>query len=301
MVSRPSAVAERWGHPASDDADDQAAFALGRLLVDDGAAPLALDGDIPTLLERLPLSEGVPTPLWALDEPETLSHMHQLMHDAGSDVAIALSGHVTADELDELGVGVSPAGVTRAAVRCALSCGPRLVLGEVDPCGAITHVRAKRAYLEPVRALMDGGVHGFLLGHMPSSADAIAAASAIPMGVRPVIACLETDPSLRIPSGEPLDEAFSSLAEAGMDAVGVDGITVADIPLVIDSVVEAAASVGLRLMARVPAGEADASALEGLYDEAAHVLAASGCALMCAGAGAPLGATSSMAASALEV
>jgi S-methylmethionine-dependent homocysteine/selenocysteine methylase len=295
-----------WARAASEDADDEARASLGRILTGSDPSCLVFEGPVEPLLADLPLSETVPLPLWSLDEPETLDHIHQLFHDAGADVALTGTDAMTRLGLDAVGLGVRVRDVVRACCRSARSCGPRFVMGQVGPCGAPTHARARGFYLELAEALAEGGVHGFLVSSMRSSADAECVLSTLPFGY-PSCASFTCDADGRLAdSGESIEEAFLSVARAGADAVGVDGVDAGVVADLADRIADGARACGRRAVVRTSLGEGVQGGEESerdqslaTFDDVARLLASKGVLLQGASGSATLAATATVATAVL--
>jgi methionine synthase I (cobalamin-dependent) len=254
---------EAWrGRAASVDADDQAAFELGCILAGDDDAPLAFAGTMAEPLSRQAGAEDVAAAAWLVDEPETVSHIHELYRYAGADVALTATAQATAPALGRAGVHVDVGTVVASALRCARSGGPRFVMGEVGPCGIRERGAARAAYAELVGALAPG-VHAIMVSSMASALDARTALDACREAAPdlPVCVSLTCDAEGCLGYGEPLAQTFSALASAGADAVGVDGVPADVLARLAPAVVDAAHEAHVRVVCRPSAG-----AVEGVED-----------------------------------
>ena len=211
--------------PIEVDAATLAAAELASALAPSSSERLVFGGPIDAMLARQPLADGIPAPLWDVEEPETVRHLHRLFRDVGADVAVANTAEASGPALEAAGVGLSVDTVVAAAIRAAYSCGPRFVVGEIGPCGASGET-AWHAYSQLAAALAAHEAHGVLVSRMASLPEALVALEAARQAAPslPAIASVTLDASGNLAqTGEPVEQAFADLAAAGATALGVDG------------------------------------------------------------------------------
>jgi S-methylmethionine-dependent homocysteine/selenocysteine methylase len=238
--------------PIEVDAATLAAAELSSALAASGSEPLVFGGPIDSMLARQPLADGIPAPLWDVEEPETARHLHRLFHDVGAEVAVANTAEATAPVLEATGVGLPVDVVVAAALRAAYSCAPRFVVGEVGPCGASGEA-AVRAYAQLAASLAAHEAHGILVSRMPSLPEALLALGAVRAAAPslPAIASVRLDASGSVSAtGEPVEQAFSALAAAGATALGADGLDARAMAALAPRILAAAHDVGLEALLR---------------------------------------------------
>lgn len=132
--------------------------------------PLLLQGPMGTMLMSEPFGEDVPAASWNVSEPQLVERIHGLYRAAGADVLITNTFQASAPALERDAVRQSVAVINRAAVDCARRVGEGLLVGSIGPCGVDWTLedspefrRAREAYREQARQLLQAGVDGLLL------------------------------------------------------------------------------------------------------------------------------------------
>lgn len=255
-------VSDRVGAFADDaigyDANDEQARQLASILSPTSTENLIFPGPLGRLISLLPLSEGIPEPEWSIDEPETIQHLHSLYRDAGAEVAVTNTGQACAPVLESLGVNVVPSLLVHAACREAFLCAPLFVVGSIGPCGIPPEEReqALGAYEGLCRALAEGEVHGILIEGMATLSDALVALEAVRrVSDRSVIVSLPFDSDGWMRNGVLMGDAFRTLADAGADAVGVDGVDVDGVVALAPRIAAISREIDRRILVRPTAGE----------------------------------------------
>ncbi len=197
------------------------------------ARPLLLDGATGTELFKRGLPPGASPEKWVLDHPEVIRQLHREYYAAGSDIVLActfganrikLADHGLSDQVREMNYDL--ARLSRAVVPPG-----RLLFGDISPTGQLVEPfgplpfeEAVAVYRELARALLEGGVDGFMIETMMDIQEARAAL----LGVRevapdlPALVGMTYDHSGRTLSGTPPEAALVTLQSLGADAVGAN-------------------------------------------------------------------------------
>ncbi len=195
--------------------------------------PLVLDGATGTELFKRGLPPGASPEKWVLDHPGVIQRLHSEYYAAGSDIVLActfganrikLADHGLSDQVRELNFNL--ARISRAVVPEG-----RLLFGDISPTGQLVEPfgplpfeEAVAVYRELAKALLEGGVDGFMIETMMDVQEARAAL----LGVRevapdlPALVGMTYDHSGRTLSGTPPEAALVTLQALGADAVGAN-------------------------------------------------------------------------------
>ena len=197
--------------------------------------PLLADGGMGTLL----FSRGVPQRA-CLDElastrPELVGGAHREYLDAGAELIVTLSLGANRHRLEGFGLADRVAHLNRRAAQVAREARDvvgreALVGGSIGPLGVPSHelatlgeARGRALFREQIDGLLEGGIDVFVL---ETHADLEALLWAVDEARRavdlPILASLTFGEELTLPDGTSPAEAAAALAEAGVDAVGVN-------------------------------------------------------------------------------
>jgi 5-methyltetrahydrofolate--homocysteine methyltransferase len=169
-----------------------------------------------------------------LESPGLILRIHSSYLDAGSDAVItntfggngfSLTRHGLVSRLAE--INTSAATVAKKAAGAA-----KYVLGDIGPCGdflePVGHLRPDQlssAFLDQAKALIAGGIDGFIIETMSAVDEAVLAVKAARSagGDLPLLASMSFDKrgnDFRTMMGIDVRHAVSALIAAGADAVG---------------------------------------------------------------------------------
>jgi 5-methyltetrahydrofolate--homocysteine methyltransferase len=205
---------------------------LRTLLGDDG--PVLLDGGLGTLLQERGLDDGGSGELWNVEHPELVTAIHEAYAGAGARVLTTNTFGGTAPRLAMHGLEQRVHELNRAGASLATDVARRygvLVAGDLGPTGELlaplgemSPAQAQGLFEEQLAGLRDGGIDLVLVETMSDLAEVKAAVEAARVVVPdvPVIATLSFDTNLRTMMGVRPEDAVSTLAAAGVDAVGAN-------------------------------------------------------------------------------
>ena len=193
-----------------------------------------LDGAMGTQLIGRGIKTGSALILATLEHGEIVSDIHRAYFDAGSDAVItntfsanryALKRHNLADKVIE---------INRAAALLARKAAgdSHYVLGDIgptgdflEPIGLLKRADVKAAYIEQAKALMAGGIDGFIIETMTAADEMTAAIEAVKSvgGTLPVFASMSfgrAGDGFRTMMGVDIETAFAKIVPLGVDAIG---------------------------------------------------------------------------------
>ncbi len=162
-----------------------------------------------------------------VDHPDLVQDVHQAYVAAGAEALTTNTFGVNRFRLQgdrELVARLAGAGVRLARLAAQGAKSRVFVLGSIGPLGPVvgadlTPAEAEEAFAEVAMALADGGVDGFIIETMPSTAEAIAALGGVRRASRlPALVCRSLD---RDDPAELADFARAAAA-AGATAVGIN-------------------------------------------------------------------------------
>lgn len=193
-----------------------------------------LDGAMGTQLIARGIEPGRCNDYLNIEQPDTIFEIHQSYFQAGSDAVItntfgtnkfALARHGFADKADE--INTAAAKIARKAAE-----GQKYVLGDIgpsggflEPLGDLKPAELKEAFTQQARALLAGGVDGFIIETMTALDEitiAIEAANSV-CGDLPVFASMAFDKvadGFRTMMGVDVESAVTKIVSLGVDAVG---------------------------------------------------------------------------------
>lgn len=191
---------------------------------------LILDGATGTELARNGMPAGVSPEAWVLDNPSVLRDIQQTYVDSGSDIVYTCTFGGNRLKLAEFGldkraeeINSSLAAISRDAVG-----GRAMVFGDiaptgmfVEPFGELAFEEAVDVYAQQARALLNGGVDGFVIETMMDLQEVRAAL----IGVKetsdlPVMVSMTFGADGRTLNGTDPLSALITLQSLGADAVG---------------------------------------------------------------------------------
>ena len=197
--------------------------------------PILFDGAMGTLL----YSRGIPQRA-CLDEvvlthPEVVSQIHREYLEAGADAFETNTFGANRFRLAEFGLEKQAGMMNRRGAQLAreardVAGREALVTGSIGPLGPALRIAdrphpglARAAYREQVEGLLEGGVDLFMCETFGDLASLLAAVEEIQRACDlPVIAQLTFGEDLLLADGTTPESAAATLAEAGVDAIGVN-------------------------------------------------------------------------------
>jgi 5-methyltetrahydrofolate--homocysteine methyltransferase len=198
------------------------------------ATPVVLDGGMGTLLQENGLDDGGAGELWNVDRPEVIRACHEAYASAGARLLTTntfggtrprLRMHGLEDRVHELNAAAASIAREVADAHGVLVAGDLGPTGELlSPLGTMTADEAQALFEEQLRGLAAGGIDVVLIETMSDLGEVLAAVAAARSVVPdlPVVATLSFDTNLRTMMGVRPGDAVTTLAEAGVDAVGAN-------------------------------------------------------------------------------
>ena len=191
---------------------------------------VSLDGATGTELIKRGMPQGVSPELWALENPDAVNDIHNAYIAAGSDIVyvpsfcgnrIKLEEFGLEDRLEEINSGLARAVKSNIGDR-ALAFGDIAPTGKfVEPFGDLAFEDAVNTYKEQMRALIAGGVDGFVIETMMDIQETRAAVLAAKETCDlPVMVTMTFDENMRTLSGNDPLSALVTLQALGIDAFG---------------------------------------------------------------------------------
>jgi len=198
-----------------------------------------LDGAMGTQLIARGIEVGKCNDYLNIDLPNTVFDIHRAYLQAGSDAVLtntfgankyALARHGLSDKVEE--INTAAAKIARRAAGKG-----KYILGDIGPSGDFLQPlgdlkleELKDAFAEQVKALMTGGVDGFIIETMTALDEATIAIEAVKSVCKlPVFASLAFDSArgdYRTMMGVDVESAVSEIVSLGVDAVGFNCGTV---------------------------------------------------------------------------
>ena len=216
-----------------DRAEPGPANARWRALLDEGG-PILADGAMGTMLFAAGLQFGDPPEVWNLSQPEVVRRIHRGYLEAGSRIVMTntfggnrlrlrLHGlHERVDELNRTAAILLRSEVDAAGGR-ALVAGDIGPTGEImAPLGTLSDEEAVEVFAEQAAALIAGGVDVIwieTMSHLSEIRAAIQGVRQVSPGI-PVIATMTFDTRGHTMMGVSPEQAVTSLAGWGVDAIG---------------------------------------------------------------------------------
>ena len=195
-----------------------------------GRKVMVLDGATGTELAKNGMPPGVSPEAWVLENPAVLRDIQQAYADAGSDAVYTCTFGGNRLKLAEFGLENSTAEINTALARISREAvkDRALVLGDIaptgmfiEPFGELGFEDAVRVYTEQARALLAGGVDGFVIETMMDLQEARAALIAVKETCDlPVMVSMTFGADSRTLNGTDPLSALITLQTLGADAVG---------------------------------------------------------------------------------
>ncbi|MEJ7706093.1 MAG: homocysteine S-methyltransferase family protein [Nocardioidaceae bacterium] len=196
--------------------------------------PALFDGGMGTLLQERGLAGGGCGELWNVERPDVIRGIHTEYADAGADVLTTNTFGGTRPRLAMHGVSEQVTELSRAGAALAhgvaedsgcLVAGGLGPTGELlEPLGSLEFDEAVRIFAEQLAGLAAGGIDLVLIETMSDLREVQAAVDAATTVVPklPVAVTLSFDTNLRTMMGVTPAAAVTTLAAAGVDAVGAN-------------------------------------------------------------------------------
>lgn len=199
-----------------------------------------LDGAMGTELIARGLETGVCNEYLNVTSPSIVSSIHQAYLQAGSDAVLTNTFGANKFILARHGFGDEIVRLNKAGAEIARQAAgkEKYVLGDIgpsgdflEPLGSLKAEELKAAFSQQARALLDGGVDGFIIETMTALDEitiAIEAVKSVGEGL-PVFASMAFDKAagdFRTMMGVDVKSAVSKLVSLGVDAVGFNCGTV---------------------------------------------------------------------------
>jgi 5-methyltetrahydrofolate--homocysteine methyltransferase len=196
--------------------------------------PVMLDGGMGTLLQDHGLDDGGSGELWNVERPEVIRQCHEEYVEAGARILTTNTFGGTRPRLQMHGLEDRVHELSRAAAALASEVAGRhdaFVAGGIGPTGELMAplgtmdaAEAQAIFEEQLLGLRDGGIDLVLIETMSDLAEveaAVAAARSVVPDL-PIIATMSFDTNLRSMMGVTPAAAVTTLAAAGVDAVGAN-------------------------------------------------------------------------------
>ncbi len=192
------------------------------------------DGGYGWLLQERGLPPGECAEMWNIEQPETISGLHEEYAQAGASVLttntfggtaprLAMHGHEElVEEVNRAGAALARQVADRHGILVAGDIGPT---GELlEPMGAMTADEARELFTAQLRGLLAGGIDVVLVETMSDLAEAtIAIEVARELAADlPIVATMSFDTNLHTMMGVAPADAITQLAAAGADVVGAN-------------------------------------------------------------------------------
>jgi 5-methyltetrahydrofolate--homocysteine methyltransferase len=201
--------------------------------------PFLLDGAMGTQLIARGIEVGKCNDYLNIDSPDTIASIHKAYFEAGSDSVLTNTFGANKYALSRHGLGEEATRINTAGVQIARKAAGegKYVLGDIgpsgdflQPLGALKPEDLKNAFAEQAKALLAGGVDGFIIETM-TALDEITIAIEVVKSISklPVFASMAFDNSggdFRTMMGVNVETAVSKIVSLGVDAVGYNCGTV---------------------------------------------------------------------------
>lgn len=193
--------------------------------------PVILDGATGTELIKRGLPPGAAPEKWVMDNPSVIQALHREYFAAGSDIVLACTFGCNRIKLADHGLQNDVADMNARLVEISREVAPagKMVFGDmsptgklVEPSGDFSFEEAVDVYRQQAKALLEGGVDGFMIETMLDIQETRAALLAV-REIAPEIAVicgLTYDRTGKTIGGSTPDIALVTLQGLGADAVG---------------------------------------------------------------------------------
>ena len=199
-----------------------------------------LDGAMGTQLIARGIEVGKCNDYLNVESPDVVSDIHRSYFEAGSDAVLTNTFGANKYALGRHRLAEEAAKINSAGARIARRAGgqDKYVLGDIgpsgdflEPLGSLKPEELNRAFAEQAKALLDGGVDGFIIETMTALDEvtiAIEAVKSVSGGV-PVLASMSFDRAgddFKTMMGVSVEAAAAKIVTLGVDAVGFNCGTV---------------------------------------------------------------------------
>ncbi len=193
-----------------------------------------LDGAMGTQLIARGIEVGKCNDYLNVESPDVVSDIHRSYFEAGSDAVLTNTFGANKYALGRHRLEEEAAKINSAGARIARKAGgeEKYVLGDIgpsgdflEPLGSLKPEELKEAFARQAKALLDGGVDGFIIETMTALDDvtiAIEAVKSVSGGV-PVLASMSFDKAgdgFKTMMGVEVETAVAKIVSSGVDAVG---------------------------------------------------------------------------------
>ncbi len=193
-----------------------------------------LDGAMGTQLIARGIEVGKCNDYLNVESPDVVSDIHRSYFEAGSDAVLTNTFGANKYALGRHRLEEEAAKINSAGARIARKAGgqEKYVLGDIgpsgdflEPLGSLKPEELKEAFARQAKALLDGGVDGFIIETMTALDEvtiAIEAVKSVSGGV-PVLASMSFDKAgdgFKTMMGVDVETAVAKIVSSGVDAVG---------------------------------------------------------------------------------
>ena len=199
-----------------------------------------LDGAMGTQLIARGIEVGKCSDYLNVELPDVVSDIHRSYFEAGSDAVITNTFGANKYALGRHGLAEEASKINSAGAQIARRAAgqEKYVLGDIgpsgdflEPLGSLKPEELKEAFAQQAKALLDGGVDGFIIETMTALEEvavAIEAVESVGGGV-PVLASMSFDRAgddFKTMMGVDVEAAVAKIVSSGVDAVGFNCGTV---------------------------------------------------------------------------
>ncbi len=199
-----------------------------------------LDGAMGTQLIARGIEVGKCSDYLNVESPDIVSDIHRSYFEAGSDAVITNTFGANKYVLGRHGLAEEASKINNAGAQIARRAAgeEKYVLGDIgpsgdflEPLGSLKPEELKEAFAQQAKALLDGGVDGFIIETMTALEEvavAIEAVKSVGVGV-PVLASMSFDGAgddFKTMMGVDVEAAVAKIVSSGVDAVGFNCGTV---------------------------------------------------------------------------
>lgn len=199
-----------------------------------------LDGAMGTQLIARGIEVGKCSDYLNVELPDVVSDIHRSYFEAGSDAVITNTFGANKYALGRHGLAEEASKINSAGAQIARRAAgeEKYVLGDIgpsgdflEPLGSLKPEELKEAFTQQAKALLDGGVDGFIIETMTALEEAAVAIEAVKSvgGGVPVLASMAFDRAgddFKTMMGVDVEAAVAKIVSSGVDAVGFNCGTV---------------------------------------------------------------------------
>ncbi len=199
-----------------------------------------LDGAMGTQLIAHGVQVGKCNDYLNVESPDVVLDIHRSYFEAGSDAVLTNTFGANKYALGRYGLAEEAAKINSAGARIARKAGgqDKYVLGDIgpsgdflEPLGSLKPEELKEAFTRQAKALLDGGVDGFIIETMTALEEVTIAIEAVKSvdGRVPVLASMSFDRAgddFKTMMGVDVEAAAAKIVSLGIDAVGFNCGTV---------------------------------------------------------------------------